>query len=112
MQVGGQRLALNAPLGHCQAPATQIASTPTSVPQLETQAKNPPSAPEGGQLVPASAPPSRQVVTPLAGSQVQPLGRGKRHTGGSQVWVAPTSDGQVQAPFRQTGATAVVPSQP
>ena len=31
MQVGGQRLALNAPVGHCQVPATQSAAGGTPV---------------------------------------------------------------------------------
>jgi hypothetical protein len=54
------------------------------------------------------APASRQVVTPVLGSQVQPGDSEAGQTGGSQLMDGPRSGGQVQLPFTQTGATAVV----
>jgi hypothetical protein len=51
-------------------------------------------------------------VTPVAELQVQPRDSEPPHTGGSQPRLLPTSGGQVQLPFRQTGAIAVVVVQP
>ena len=45
---------------------------------------------------------------PVLGLQLQPAGSSERGQPGSQIWVVPTSGGQVQAPFKQTGAIAVV----
>ena len=92
------------PGGQLQTPPSQVEMTAVVSLQLAAQKRTAPSGASAAQVAPVPL----QVVTPVAGSQAQPgLSEGGQ-IGGSHRTVGPGSAGQVQLPFTQTGAIAVV----